>query len=197
MRDAASFADRANWSLGLYSLDIELGDSDDDALQRALSTLWQAAGIEGCFGVDDDWWPDDQIPLACTVSALLIADELWGRVVLPNGHRVICRCLLFRHDGTDELGLYLPMGALALAEPRSHGYVFDTGNRDHLAWRRPLDDWLADIATRIYSEVPFRAGMIGFELDPVRADELHVPDQRWDGYLVVVDGRLVYMPANN
>lgn len=68
-----------------------------------------------------------------------------------------------------------------------------------LEWRRPLDDWLADIAKRIFQTDPFRIALIGHEVSgDTEAASLggSVPEQRFISYLLPHDGRLDYAPAN-
>lgn len=66
-----------------------------------------------------------------------------------------------------------------------------------LAWRAPIDAWLAELALKLFAVVPFSYAVIGFE---VLGDEL--PDftaavsvVRPDAYVVSVAGRPVYFAA--
>ncbi|WP_326557831.1 hypothetical protein [Micromonospora sp. NBC_01796] len=166
MPDPASFTDEENWSGGFYELSIELGDLDHQGLQRALTALWRAASIDGCYG-SRDHEPGEQAEVPCTVSSLATFGHLRGTVHLPNGHRVVCGCVILGGDEDPEwLDFYLPLGALARVDPRIGGFPFDSrSGEDSLVWRRPLDDWLAAVGTTIFREVPFRLGLIGFETE--------------------------------
>lgn len=42
---ATSFRDRNNWSGGHYQLALELGERDDDVVDRAFRALWAAARV--------------------------------------------------------------------------------------------------------------------------------------------------------
>ena len=48
-----AFTDAENWSGGFYELALEIGDRDDERLQRALTALWRAAAVTGCYGGRD------------------------------------------------------------------------------------------------------------------------------------------------
>ncbi len=103
MRDPASFTDDENWHGGFDELAVELGDTDDQQLQLALTALWKAAGIDGCYGRRDRE-PGEQREVARTVASLAEFGHLRGTVLLPNGHRVVCGCFAVREDdGPDWL----------------------------------------------------------------------------------------------
>ncbi|MFD0374566.1 hypothetical protein [Streptomyces sp. NPDC127112] len=80
------------------------------------------------------------------------------------------------------------------------GFPFgQDGGTVSLEWRRTLDNWLAAVGADIFQEVPFRLGLIGFELSgETDAEQLngHAPEERWEGYLLPTGGRLRFDPAN-
>jgi len=195
MPDPASLADSENWSGGFYELAIELGAPDGERLQQALSSLWRVAAIEGCYAGRDS---EAQVP--CTVASLAAFGHLQGTVVLTTGHRVVCGCVALGDDDVHWLDFYIPLGALARTDGRIAGFPFDSeSGEESLVWRRSLDDWLANIGTRIFRHVPFRLGLIGFEIDgSVSSDVLNgmVPEQRWESYLLPVGADLRFEPAN-
>jgi hypothetical protein len=200
MRDTTAFTDQDNWAGGHYELAIELGDTSDERLQRALTAVWRAARIEGCYrSLDHE--PAAQPEIPCTVASLAEFGHLRGTVELHTGHRVVCGAFGGRYDeGQDWLDFYLPTGALARTDRRVGGFPFgpDSGTPS-LLWRRGLDDWLAEIGTAVYQEVDFRLAVIGFEIDAAidaRSLEGKVPDERWEAYLLPTDGQLQYTPAN-
>ena len=200
VHDPAMFTDDANWTGGFYELALEVGDASDERLQLALSALWRAAGIEGCYRFLDRE-PGEQDEIACTVASLTESGHLRGTVRLPSGHRIVCGCVAFRGDGDpDWLDFYLPLEALCRVDQRIGGFPFDQDSgRESLAWRRPLDDWLAVIGTDIFHDVGFRLGLIGFEIaGDTQALPLDgaAPEQRWAGYLLPAGGTLRYEPAN-
>ena len=200
VNNPTSFTDRENWFGGWYELAIEIGGTSDERLQGALSALWRAAAIEGCYG-HRDREPEEQDEVACTVSSLAEFGFLRGTVILPTGHRVVCGCVAVREDGgSDWLDFYLPVGALERIDERFGSYLFDqTSGEAVFAWRRTYDDWLADIGASVYQEVPFRLGLIGFETSgSVDARELNgtPPEERWMGYLLPADGVLRYVAPN-
>ncbi|GAA1616233.1 hypothetical protein GCM10009679_20670 [Saccharothrix algeriensis] len=69
-----------------------------------------------------------------------------------------------------------------------------------LAWRRPIDAWLADLGGRGYSAVGIRPGLAGNEISG-QTDAADVgagpPSQRTMGYLDPDDGRVRYLPRPN
>jgi len=194
------FTDPENWTGGFYELSLEVGNRDDDRLQRAVTTLWRAAAINGCYG-SKDREPADQIAVPVTVASLEEFGHLRGIARLPLGGSVVCGCFSTRFDDAEDwLTLYFPLSALARADRRIGGFPFGPdGEPRSLTWRASLDTWLASVATQVFREVDFRLGLIGFEVDHTDAAELDgaVPEQRWNGYLLPADGQLRYTPANH
>jgi hypothetical protein len=125
--------------------------------------------------------------------------HLRGAARLPDGQLTACgTCLIREDDGPDWLDFYLPLGALERVLPVG-GYPFESGDHEYRQWQKQLDPWLADFGRRIFDAVPFRLGLIGFEVsgDTHRADleAYGVPEQRNIGYLVPQDGQLRFFPA--
>lgn len=198
--DPAAFTDAENWAGGYYELAVELGDTSDERLQRALTELWDAAGIEGCH-VRRDREPAEQDEVPRTVASLEEYGHLRGTVVLPSGHRVVCRCVAVREeDGPDWLDFCLPLGALGRTDRRVRGFPFgDDGGEVSLRWRRPLDEWLATVGTKVFRAVPFRLGLIGFETSGrAYAHDLGgtAPAERWEGHLLPSGATVRFDPAN-
>jgi hypothetical protein len=163
---------------------------------KELSALWRAAPIEGCYGGLDF---RGQVP--CTIASLTTFGHLRGTTVLASGQRVVCGCVTLGGDDAPYwLDFYLPLGALARVDQRIGGFPFDAhSGEESLVWRRPLDEWLASIGKEICRHVPFRLGLIGFELDAnISSEQLNgvTPEQRWEGYLLPTDGDLRFEPAN-
>ena len=109
---------------------------------------------------------------------------------LPSGERVVCGLVVVREEGgsyePDWLDFYIPLGALGRIDPREGGYPF--GDFDEsLEWRRPLDDWLAELGRHVYENVRFRLGLVGMEVSgEIYAGQLAsgVPTTRVYGLLV-------------
>jgi hypothetical protein len=200
VHDPMAFTDPENWTGGFYELSLEVGDRDDDRLQRALTALWGAAAITGCYRRRDRE-PADQVAAPVTVASLQEFGHLHGIARTPLGGSVVCGCFSTRFDDAEDwLTLYLPLGALTRADPRVGAFPFGPdGEARSLTWRTSLDTWLAGVANEVFRQVGFRLGLIGFEVDHTTAAELggEVPGQRWNGYLLPVDGRLSYTPANH
>jgi hypothetical protein len=154
-----------------------------------------AALVEGPWRVQ---WDPDQIRPASWTAACLGQGHLRGLVTLPRGQRTICSVIGVRErDGDDWLDLCLPLEALGRLDERIGGYPFGPDDGPvSLAWRRPLDDWLAAIARRVRQACRFRLAVIGFEVSgTVRAGHLPstVPDQ--PGYALLLADGVTYLPA--
>ncbi|MFF3215680.1 hypothetical protein ACFYYB_34260 [Streptomyces sp. NPDC002886] len=193
MGDRGGFSG-STWHGGFYELAIEVGPRDDARLQRALTAVWSAAGVQGCYG-DMRRAPEEQGPVACTVESLTEFGHVLGRVRVPTGHIVACGCMAVREEGDDPvdwLDFYLPIGALEEA-----GLDIE---RPQSSWSPVLDDWFAGIGIEVFRSVDFRAGFIGFETSgcsdaATLAGEL--PESRRIGYLLPCAGELRYGPAND
>lgn len=181
------------WTGGSYELAVEVGPRDDEAVRRALQAIWTAPSLDGCFPLADRE-PHEQARVAipeCTLDA-----PLHGVARIGSRPPIACRTLVIRYDdGLDWLHLCLPIGALECVLPVGM-FPFDDGG--DLAWRPELDEWLCELARRVFQAVPFRLGFVGWEggeFDDVEAfDASGVPSERWVGYLVASQGRLQWHP---
>ena len=160
MRTADDMSDGENWTGGFYELMLELGTAENERLDRAVQTLWRAAGVRECR-------PDhDQPDLTPSAEALETHGHLRGTLTLPSGARVVCGGFCTRYENADELELYLPLGALARVDDRIGAFPFDERSGvESLQWREPLDRWLAEVAGAVHAEVPLERALIGFEVD--------------------------------
>ena len=70
------------------------------------------------------------------------------------------RCWQTPYEGSDWLVFYFPMSALGNVYPVG-GFPFDSAK--HESWRIPLDNWLVDIARRIFPRAPFVLGLVGLK----------------------------------
>jgi hypothetical protein len=202
--DPAAFTIADNWHGGFYELAIEFGDTNDERLGRALAALWRAADIRGCYG-SREREPHEMATVPCTVESLDTFGHLRGLVELPNGIPMVCGAVAVREDeGPDWLDFYLPTGALGRADRRVNAFPFgEDGGSSSLEWRRPIDDWLARIATtdrtqEVYASVDFQLGLIGFEVsgDTYAKDLNSDPaPPRSIGYLIPDTNSPRYLPA--
>ena len=172
MATADDMSDDENWRGGFYELSLILGDADDARLDRAVRSVWTAAGVAPCRA------GADRADVEPGGAALTEHGHLRGTLTLPSGDRVVCGALGYRYDNVDTLEFYLPLGALARVDRRIGGYPFDERSGvESLVWRAPLDRWLADVAVAVHADVPFRRALIGFEIDEnadIAADRRHV-----------------------
>lgn len=200
MTTSTAFTQDDNWYGGFYELALELGATSDARLERALTVLGEVAGVPGWYG-SRDHEPHEQAKVDCSLESLQRYQHLHGIVDLPDGTPVLCGVAAVREDGgSDWLDFYLPLGSLGRADPRvgAFPYPFEgEGALAHLAWRRPIDDWLADLGRQVYARVDYSLGLIGHEVsgDTYGADLAEgPPEQRRIGYLIPADGEPRYWP---
>ena len=126
--------------------------------------------------------------------------HLYGIATLPNGKRVACgTCPVRLDDGSDWLDLYIPLGALGKAHPIGP-YLFNEDEASCKGWQVPLDNWLVELGKLVFSVVPFKLGLIGWEVSGhTYAREIlekGIPEQRYVGYLWPHEGELEWHPPN-
>jgi len=191
------FTGANTWDGGYYELALELGHRSDDLLLAALIALWTHPNLDGVY-LSRDQEPLQQRRQAVTTESLQVMD-LQGLAAEPNAATVACGTWGIREDdGPDWLDLYLPRGALAAAyDVGRYPFEPDVANSRH--WREPLDAWLARIGAAVYERVPYRLGLVGFEVSgEVHADEIArtgVPARRYAGFLWPESGTVRYDPS--
>jgi hypothetical protein len=178
------------WNGGFYELAIELGPRSDERLRTALEMIWQYDGLDGCYE-DSRAEPSNQPRLMPSLEIRQL-----GIATLPNGRQLACGSFTVREDnGTDWIGFYLPMGALASVYDVG-AYPF--GDETSRTWREPLDDWLTQIAGVVFAAVPFSLALVGHEVSGMAyAEEIRntgMLAERWVGYLWREGERLVWYP---
>jgi hypothetical protein len=190
-----------NWTGGFYELAIELGPRHDARLDQALNTLWRAADVQGCFAPSEGL-PSDFRHVSAELSGASLEQHghLRGTVQPPGFGPLVAGSVAVRFDGGEDwLTLYLPMGALSMADARVDSFPFGpAGGKVSLEWRRGLDDWLAGVGRAVYASVPFRRAAIGLEtLDSERFDHwLEAPaDDRICAFLIPSAQGVAYLPA--
>lgn len=188
---ATLLGDRDAWDGGFYELAIWLGAPDDAILQTATRALLGAAGIDTLWRnapkhpqrIEGDTWtlqPD--------------TGHLSGLVELPSGRSVICGVMAIRYERDDDwLYLDLPLAALRRLDARIGLYPLVGADVSSLAWRKPLDNWLAQIAVEVRRAVSFKLALIGWEVDE---DGISVANPRQKGcWVSVVTADGTYLPA--
>jgi hypothetical protein len=189
---AGELDDDENWTGGFYELCLVLGPADDGILDRAVRSLWRAAGVQGCRIRAAGRAGFAEVELSAAV--LHQHGHVHGTLALPSGARIVCGSFLSRYDDIDTLEFYLPLGALARVDRRIGGYPFDERSGvESLTWRAGLDQWLADVAGVIYTDVPFQRALIGFEVDE---DRDITRDKRYAAILLPSPNGLDYHPAD-
>jgi hypothetical protein len=173
------------WTGGFYELAIELGPRSDERLDLAVQAIWRFPGLCGPYP-SADVEPNEKTLVAAGIAALKEHHHLLGLAALPGGSTAPCGVVAVREDGgTDWLAFYLPLGGLDQAYPVG-GYPFDD-DTDHRQWRKPLEGWLAELGRVVFDAVPFRLGLIGFEVSGTRCaaalSATGIPAERWIGHL--------------
>jgi hypothetical protein len=191
------FTEADTWSGGYYELAIELGRRSDERLLAALAAVWAAPDLDGPY-LSRDVEPWQQQRLAITTELLQVS-HLHGLARLPNGVTIACMTSIIREDdGPDWLGLYLPMGALGTAYSVG-GYPFEPDVANSHQWRDVIDSWLAGIGSRVYDQVAYRLGLIGFDVAcEMYADDVAasgVPAHHYPGVLWPASGAVTYHPS--
>lgn len=191
MTYAASFRHQS-WGEGTYELAVEVGSTDDAAVQAVLSAVWAAAGVQGCYG-HGDREPEEQEPVPCTVASLREFGWLFGRVRLPSGQLVACAVMAVRgDDGSDWVDFGVPPRALEQA-----GVAFQEGAFIRSA---AADDWLAGVGMEAFREAPFSLGVIGWNVSGL-TDAAYLggvmPEKRGMGHLLPRDGVVHYGAVND
>jgi hypothetical protein len=177
------------WHGGFYEFAIELGPRDDARLDAAIRALWEHPSLMGC--VDRrDVEPELQERYSPSLAAYEQERGMLGVLSLPeDGARVACGTLVVREEesDTDWIGLFVPMGSLALV--RNVGaFPFEDGTPSR-PWREPLDSRMVELALQIHNRAPFRLALIGHEvsgetnIEKIVADR-GIPDRRWIAYLI-------------
>ncbi|MFF5313714.1 hypothetical protein [Streptomyces massasporeus] len=194
MSNPAAFRDRTNWAGGFYELAIEVGSTEDAAIQAVLGAVWSAAGARGSFAFTDRE-PAEQEPVPCTVASLTAYGHLHGQLLLPTGQLAVCGAVAIRggDDTSDWLDFYVPAGALDKA-----GIPYWDGRPFHRS--AVLDDWQAGVGTAAFERAPFSLGVIGWEVSGCTdAATLagRLPQERGIGYLLPQEEGLLYGAAND
>ena len=182
------------WNGGTFELTLYLGRATPaERFFAAAEALWSHPSLDGCY-LHTEREPAEQPRVtAAEVLAGLTPDEgvspLRGVATLPNCARIACfSCaLMFPRDGdtSDELNFVLPLGSLARAYPIGAD-PFNDGTP--LGWRPLLEDWMADLALRVWGPGQVRLATIGDgsangDLEPEALLERGVPTERWEAYL--------------
>lgn len=194
--------DDDNWIAGYYELALELGERDDARLEATLQLMRELAKIDGCWALTG-LEPSRYEPVSPSLTSLLSFGQLRGSFALPTGERVVCSVVAVREEAEppfyapDWLALCIPLGALIKVEPRVGGYPFGSFEGS-LQWRRPIDDWLANLGSKVFRATAFRLGLIGMEASgEAYSDRLPdgIPQERSIAYLWPERGEVRYFPA--
>jgi hypothetical protein len=189
------FTGNDTWHGGFYELAMELGERSDERLLAALSAVWSHPDIAGFYS-NRDIEPYQQEQIAITDA--LQFDQVYGVARLPNDIKVACGTFSVRlEDGNDWLDFYVPFGALATAYPVG-GYPFEADATTSRQWRDTLNKWLSEIGTWIFALVPYRLGLVGFEVSgELEADDIirsGIHHHSQTGLLWPENGQLIYYP---
>lgn len=188
------------WSNGFYLLIIDLKERSDDHSRAALEAVQSYPLLDGWY-LEREKEPCEQ-PRVQNAGGDL-GEHRYGVLTLSNGNKVPCGCFVFYTDhAPDWLKFYIPLAALDKIYPTG---AFPFGaSQGYTDWEREVDAVLVEIARHIYSQVPFPAGVIGFE---PRVDDLEIiyhssvsgipPEDLRNGYIWAGENGLEWHPPKN
>lgn len=177
------FVSPESWTGGHYELVIYLGERSDTRAETALHQLWSHPSLYGCFLSRFTRIPE-QTPVRPQDH---LGEQLYGIAILPNGSKIPCGSVLYRlESGTDWLGLFLPLGSVAISYPVGP-YPF-TEQHKYFEWQQDIDRWLSSVGHHVFKGFPFEFAIIGFEAEfsaklIESARKNGVPDDRDEGWL--------------
>jgi len=182
------------WCGGYYELALEYTAGAPGDVVDALERLWMFPELDGCY-LDDGREPEAQARVSFP-AALQFEEQLLGVARFEDGARIACGTYVMRDmDSSDWLVFYLPLGALEQVYPVG-AFPFDS--EDHNGWLRPLQSWLANLGRKLFRFVPYKLGLVGFELsmknDATALAANGIPEERDEGLLVPDNGCLRWFP---
>ncbi|HZJ46676.1 MAG TPA: hypothetical protein VFD63_23070 [Pyrinomonadaceae bacterium] len=192
------FTKEGVWWGGFYELAFELGDRSDERLSAALSALWSHPSLDGCY-LDREKEPSEQVRVDAGEHTSETT-HLQGLVTLPNGKKIACGSVNIREEsGPDWLDFYIPLAALGEAYPVGP-YPFHQTEVSSKGWQSEIDSHLVGIARLVYSALPFRLALVGWEVSgesyAIQLTQDGIPEERYEGYLWPSDGKLEWYPPN-
>ncbi len=191
------FTPREVWLNGFYLLIINLEERSDEHSRSALEAVQSYPLFDGWY-LERDKEPQEQ-PRVKNAGGDL-GNHRYGVLTLPNGKKVPCGCFIYHQEyEPDWLEFFIPLAALDKIYPTgSFPFGVSQGYTD---WEREVDLSLFELARHIYSQVPFPAGLIGFE---PRVDDMEKiyysgvsgipPENMWNGYLWAGENGLEWRP---
>jgi hypothetical protein len=194
------FTNDNSWRGGFYELSIEVGPRSDERLQQLLEAIWKVPYLKGCY-LDRDKEPEAQTVLKPSLEYLNNNGHLYGIATLPDKREVVCGTVaILEMEKTDWLDLYIPLGVLGHIYEEMGGFPFTDSGVKSQSWRQPLENWLAEIGQIVFSMVPFRLGLIGFEVCGQRhrseTSKNDIQEERRIGYLWPNSKGIQYLPTN-
>jgi hypothetical protein len=199
-------AGEENWRGGFYELSIELGRRGDARLDAPIRACWADPALEGCWAskvVDRS-----QPRVEPSIESQEGHTELVGIASIPGFGSTLCCSYAFHFEsGEDWLEFCLPLGAMEAVDPRALSLWEWSLDAAAIAiprkrrsapylWRKPIDDFLVDIAARVARAAAFELAVIGFEVPTPELERKVLGDPiqpRCDITLLVPDaeGKLV------
>ncbi len=177
-----------------YQLSIVWGRRDTARLDAAIRACWGDSSLEGCW--TSKLVDRSQPRVEPSLESQQRHGALVGIAAIPGFGSTLCSSIARHLDesGDDWLDFDLPVEAMVAVDPRANSLfegdpsVPPESLLAPYAWRKVIDDFLVDIATRIARAAPFDFGVIGDEAlaDDLTRKELEDPTQprRWVTLLV-------------
>ncbi|MBZ9713115.1 hypothetical protein [Deinococcus multiflagellatus] len=193
------FTPPETWRGGFLELALELGPTDDAQLQKAFEVIWIHPNVQGVY-VDRNTEPENQLLFAPS-QVTPRSQGTYGVISLPSGVILPFTVLVVRGDGEDWLDIDIPMGAVQHAVGDDELAFYSNGNvsdASPVACVRELEDFLAELASVVFTHVKYRLGLIGWEVsgtqDAQEIREQGIPTVRHVGYVLPEESTLRYYP---
>jgi len=182
------------WTGGSIELLLLLSKQTPDfRILDALKVAWAWRSLTGPF-LSNRVEPSDQERAAIQDLDPEQPQTLYGVAALPNGSSAAFAC----HVICDDDGTWIYLGSLgSLGKSYAIGaYPLEGSPTD--PWAKEVYGWLAELAHWVFEQIKFSGGAIGW-LAMAELDELlsgSIPERRYQGYLVVTESQLQYLPPN-
>jgi hypothetical protein len=189
------FTQKDAWSGGYYELSIELPDTSNKTVEKALTVLWGIPCLDGCY-LDSEIEPENQSRLP--TSEYIKSKNLFGIANFPNSKFSCCQSSWMIYEDDNECWIYLnlPLSSLGNVYPVG-AYPFLENGVSPEIWLKEINGWLESIARSFYNKQKFKVAFIGWEKDDFKIKESiqnGIPGERWDGILLPVENKLIWYP---
>ena len=193
------FTDKESWSGGYFELYLYFPKSDIQKINKVIKIISELPNFEGFYDCrEKEPWEQEKIKPN-------IIDPEGGRYysvfTLPNHKKVPCQVSTYHTQNNYSLLLIISHGSLNKFGNYPLGpYPFYDG-RNHKKWIEELTPLYFNIAKKIFENIQFSLGftglITGYEIDEIsKINKDNLPKERYNGYLINEDGKLLIFPPN-